>query len=191
TTTVAWGLASAVLRIRRREEAVDSAVTVQVLMTTTSGVSPAGARSNPRPPRASRACSLSAWLSRQPRVLKATLGAAAGSGIGEPLHQRALDRVAGPGGGGDADEPGAGEHRAPVVLLGEQLVPGVAGLGPVPAQGPVGLLGHLRGVDNAGELVVRGAVAAVGVVRPRQRVPAGAPQLAKAGQGGDGHAPVG
>src|SRR5215212_2716249 len=160
----------------RREEAVDSWVTVQVLMTTTSGVSPAWARSNPRAPRASRACSLSAWLSRQPRVLKATLGAARGSVIAEPLHQRGLQRVAGPGGGVDADEPGAGEHRAPVVLLDEQLVPGVAGLGGVPTQGPVGLLGHARGVDHAGELVVGGAVAAVGVVRPRQHIPAGPPQ---------------
>src|SRR5215211_6045500 len=131
----------------RREEAVDSWVTVQVLMTTTSGASPAWARSNPRAPRASRACSLSAWLSRQPRVLKATLGVwrtgpawfpaglpsriggpgTGGRGCGAPgggpssgmverLHQRGLDRVAGSGGGVDADELGAGEHRAPVVL---------------------------------------------------------------------------
>src|SRR5215211_2632530 len=142
----------------RREEAVDSWVTVQVLMTTTSGLSPAWARSNPRAPRASRACSLSAWLSRQPRVLKATLGAARGSVIAEPLHQRGLQRVAGPGG--------------------------------VPTQGPVGLLGHARGVDHAGELVVGGAVAAVGVVRPRQHIPAGPPQLAPAGHVGDGHPPV-
>src|SRR5919112_3026714 len=127
-TTVAWGLASAVLRMSRREEAVDSAVTVQVLMTTTSGVSPAWARSNPRAPSASRACSLSAWLSRQPRVLNATLGlwtaglwtagaapsglglpsriggpgiGGAGSAIAERLHQRGLGRVAGAGGGVD------------------------------------------------------------------------------------------
>src|SRR5215217_1733230 len=114
TTTVACGLASAVLRMSRREEAVDSAVTVQVLITTTSGVSPAWARSKPRAPRASRACSLSAWLSRQPRVLKATLGAAgaaatgaAGSTIGECLHQRGLRGVAGLRGRVDADELGA------------------------------------------------------------------------------------
>src|SRR5215207_979793 len=214
----------------RREEAVDSCVTVQVLMTTTSGVSPAWARSNPRAPRDSRACSLSAWLSRQPRVLKATLGLwtaaftatpvglpsrfggpgtggrgsgapwSGGRGSGAPrgsgsdmverLHQRGLDRVTGLGGGVDADEPGAGEHRAPVVLLGEQLVPGVAGLGPVPAQGPVGLLGHRRGVDHAGELVVGGAAAAVGVVLPRQHVAAGPAHLPPADQVGDGHAPV-
>src|SRR5215207_7925398 len=104
----------------RREEAVDSAVTVQVLMTTTSGVSPAWARSKPRAPRASRACSLSAWLSRQPRVLNATFGAWAASAIAERLHQRRLGRVAGAGGGVDADEVGAAEHRPPVVLVAEQ-----------------------------------------------------------------------
>src|SRR5215207_5726237 len=148
----------------RREEAVDSAVTVQVLMTTTSGVSPAWARSKPRAPRASRACSLSAWLSRQPRVLKATLGAAgaaaapaAGSAIGERLHQRALRGVAGLPGRMDADELGAGEHRPPAVAVAEQQVGGVGGLGVVLAQRPVGLLGHGGGVDHAGELLVGGA----------------------------------
>src|SRR4029453_19470452 len=149
------------------------------------GVSPAWARSNPRAPSASRACSLSAWLRRHPRVLNATLGrwtagpapsgvglpsrfggpgvGGAGSAIAERLHQGRLGRLAGAGGGVDADVAGLGEHLLPGVPGGEQP-PVVRVLAPVLAQRPPHGLGHRRGVDPAGELVVGGAPRPEGVV---------------------------
>src|SRR5215216_5331382 len=216
TTTVAWGLASAVSRMSRREDAVDSAVTVQVLITTTSGASPAWARSKPRAPSASRACSLSAWLRRHPRVLKATVGLAtvglwtagaapsrvglpsriggpgiggSGSAIAERLHQRGLGRVVGVGGGVDADVAGVGEHLPPGVPVGEHPAVVVV-LGPVLAKRPPDGLGRRRGVDPAGELVVGGAPRPEGVLLPRQLEADVAAELPVPLQERRGHAPV-
>src|SRR5215218_7477800 len=106
-------------------------------MTTTSGCSPAWARSKPRAPSASRACSDSAWLSRQPRVLKATFGAGAGSatvGSGERVDRRRLGRVVGPGRRVDADERGGGERLPPGVPVPDQPVEDVVALGAVRQQ---------------------------------------------------------
>src|SRR6185503_9859733 len=85
TTTVAAGLARAARRMVRRSESSARAVTVHVLMTTTSAGS---SKSTVRKPRASSKvwiCCVSTWLSRHPRVVNDTVRAAlnsAGTGAG-------------------------------------------------------------------------------------------------------------
>src|SRR5688572_8560277 len=61
-------------RIAMRDAFVASRVTVHVLITTTSGSSLPSAKRAPRPSRSSAIRSDSAWFSRQPSVVKATVG---------------------------------------------------------------------------------------------------------------------
>src|SRR6266702_5537109 len=148
----------------RRDDAVDSRVTVQVLMTTTSGSSPAWARSKPRAPSRSSARSDSAWFSRHPRVLNATLGAGAAvprrscSAIavsaGEGVHERRLGRLARPGRRVDAHEGVGGEDLPPALAGAQQHPRRVAALGAVGLERPPDLLGHRRGVHPAAEALV-------------------------------------